>query len=45
MELVVTSCPVAGIDSASEWGTGGGTIEPIGMVPTSGRREVKNTSY
>jgi len=39
MELVVTSFPVAGMDRASEWGTGGGTVESIGMVATAGKEE------
>ena len=38
MELVVTSFPVAGMDRASEWGTGG-TVESIGMVATAGKEE------
>jgi hypothetical protein len=38
MELVVTSCPVAGMDRALEWSTGGGTVESIGMVATKGGR-------
>lgn len=44
MELVVTSFPVAGMDRASEWGTGG-TVESIGMVATSAGKEEGQKYY
>lgn len=44
MELVVTSCPVVGMDRTSEWETtGGGTAESTGMVATRTEKEDKNT--
>lgn len=45
MDLVVTSCPVAGMDRVSEWSTGGDTVESIGMVATSARKEERQKYY
>jgi hypothetical protein len=46
MELVVTSCPVVGMDKTSEWGTtGDGTAESIGIVATSAGKEKEGQKY